>query len=220
MAGLPGCCTNSSHGEGVVMSCNQASYGRFFKIFLYFYIFPNPCIWSFLKKQSVRLMTLLVFLCPLWAGSDFPLLLLSASCFTFPNVCTAAVLNTWEPSQNSSSKSAPLTSLELFSHCWYKSHNLYRLGTHRKERTELLYIYLNLYYQCPPSQLLCKSPLYYQIVTLCRFLDCALSYLLVFSAVILQFILVYFSPCSLSFAPFLLPLSHSHLPTLLFQVLP
>lgn len=126
------------------MNCNQASCGRFLFFFLsYFYIFPDSCIWSFLEKQSVRLRTLLVFLWHLWAGSDFPLLLLLASCFTFPNVCIAAVLNTWEPSQNSSSKSAPLTSLELFFHCWYRSRNLYRLCTHWKERAELLYIYLN-----------------------------------------------------------------------------
>lgn len=142
-AGLPRCCTNSSCGEGVVMNWNWASYGRFcfsvfyFSVFLffcffffsYFYVFPNS------SKQSVSLMTVLVFLCHLWAGSDFfPLLLLSASFFMFPNVCIAAALNTWEPSQNNSSTSAPLTSLELSFHCWYKSHNLYRLCTHRKER--------------------------------------------------------------------------------------
>lgn len=37
LAGLPCCCTNSSHREGVVMNCNQSSYGRFF-FFIFLHI--------------------------------------------------------------------------------------------------------------------------------------------------------------------------------------
>lgn len=189
------------------MDQDQASLGTAgwdYSIFLFHWLFlsspppPRPpfqtSIWSFLRR-SVRLMTVPVFLSHLWAASDFSLLLLSVtsvsvSRITFPNLCVAAVPSTHLSPQNSSSKSAPLSFVKLFFHCCYRSHNIHRLHT-QGENWTLLHL-LKCYCWSPPSSLLFFMPLYYQMVILCRFLVCAISYLFdlffrhrMFSAVIL-----------------------------------
>lgn len=204
---------------GVNCQANHSSISFCFLLFYFLHLSKLFHVESS-AKQAIGLTAVLVFLCRLWAGSDFSLLpvfaiSLFAPCFAFPNAQGAAVVNTWLSPQNSSPKSAPL----LWNFAFTVGTGVITLTEFAyREKRELLYIYLNLYCWCPPSQLLFSCPLYYQMITLYRFLDCAISYLLMFLTsfqmqdVFCSDFTIYscfFFPYSLSFAPILVCQPHT-----------